>query len=166
MTPAERGPGPVTPGMDRRRPSPPREWSGFLRTEPGMVSGWHHHVEYETVIYVLSGTLKMEFGPNGSNAVEAGPDDFVYVPKGAVHRESNPSTARADAIVVRAGVGGVHIQRGRAGAALTIARKQPPAWQARGYASVPQVSASAVCTHLNRARQRRSYSGLIMLPSA
>jgi uncharacterized RmlC-like cupin family protein len=25
-----------------------------VRTEPGMVSGWHHHGEYETVIYVLS----------------------------------------------------------------------------------------------------------------
>ena len=106
VTPAERGPGPVTPGMDRQQAfATEGMWSGFLRTEPGMVSGWHHHGEYETVIYVLSGTLKMEFGPNGSNAVEAGPDDFVYVPKGAVHRESNPSTAPADAIVVRAGVG-------------------------------------------------------------
>jgi len=77
-------------------------WAGFVRTEAGMVSGWHHHGECETVIYVLSGALKMEFG---SNAVEAGPGDFVYVPKGAVHRESNPSTVLADVIVVRAGSG-------------------------------------------------------------
>jgi uncharacterized RmlC-like cupin family protein len=81
-------------------------WSGFVRTEPRMVSGWHHHGEYETVIYVLTGALKMEFGPNGSNTVEAGPGDFVYVPKGAVHRESNPSAEPADVIVVRAGAGG------------------------------------------------------------
>ena len=47
----------------------------------------------------------MEFGPNGSNTVEAGPGDFVYVPKGAVHRESNPSAEPTDIIVVRAGVG-------------------------------------------------------------
>jgi uncharacterized RmlC-like cupin family protein len=37
--------------------------------------------------------------------VEARPGDFVYVPTGAVHRESNPSMAPADVIVVRAGSG-------------------------------------------------------------
>jgi uncharacterized RmlC-like cupin family protein len=47
----------------------------------------------------------MDFGPNGSDTVEAGPGDFVYVPKGAVHRESNPATVPADVIVVRAGSG-------------------------------------------------------------
>jgi uncharacterized RmlC-like cupin family protein len=70
-----------------------------------MVSGWHHHGDYETVIYVLGGALKLEFGPHGQVTVEAGPGDFVYVPKGAVHRESNPSSGPAEIIVVRAGVG-------------------------------------------------------------
>jgi uncharacterized RmlC-like cupin family protein len=70
-----------------------------------MVSGWHHHGDYETVIYVLRGALKMEFGPNGRATVEAGPGDFVYVPKAAVHRVSNPYSERAEIIVVRAGVG-------------------------------------------------------------
>ena len=70
-----------------------------------MVSGWHHHGEYETTIYVLTGALLMEFGPGGLSRVEAGPGDFVYVPKGAVHRESNPSAAPADIVVVRAGWG-------------------------------------------------------------
>jgi uncharacterized RmlC-like cupin family protein len=47
----------------------------------------------------------MEFGANGSNTVEAGPGDFVYVPKEVVHRESNPSAELADIVVVRAGRG-------------------------------------------------------------
>ena len=47
----------------------------------------------------------MEFGPGGSSAVAAGPGDFVYVPKGVVHRESNPSAEPADIVVVRAGLG-------------------------------------------------------------
>jgi uncharacterized RmlC-like cupin family protein len=47
----------------------------------------------------------MEFGPGGSSTVAAGPGDFVYVPKGAVHRESNPSAEPADIVVVRAGQG-------------------------------------------------------------
>jgi uncharacterized RmlC-like cupin family protein len=80
-------------------------WSGFARTEVGMVSGWHHHGEYETTIYVLTGGLRMEFGPDGTTTVEAGPGDFVYVPKGVVHRESNPSGEPADIVVVRAGRG-------------------------------------------------------------
>jgi uncharacterized RmlC-like cupin family protein len=106
VRPVERKPGPATPGMDRQQAfATDGTWSGFVRTEPGMVSGCHHHGEYETVIYVLTGALKMEFGPNGSNMVEAGPGDFVYVPKGAVHRESNPSAEPTDIIVVRAGVG-------------------------------------------------------------
>jgi uncharacterized RmlC-like cupin family protein len=70
-----------------------------------MLSGWHHHGDYETTIYVLTGLLRMEFGPDGSTTVEAGPGDFVYVPKGVVHRESNPSANPADIVVVRAGRG-------------------------------------------------------------
>src|SRR5215204_1907187 len=106
VTPAERTPGPATPGMDRRQAfATEGTWSGFVRTEAGTVSGWHHHGDYESVIYVLTGALKMEFGPGGANTVEAGPGDFVYVPKGAVHRESNPSADPADLVVVRAGRG-------------------------------------------------------------
>ncbi len=106
VTPADRTPGPVTPGLDRQQAfATDGTWSGLVRTEPGMVSGWHHHGEYETVIYVLSGALRMEFGPNGVSSVDAGPGDFLYVAKGAVHRESNPTTKSADVIVVRAGVG-------------------------------------------------------------
>lgn len=104
--PADWTPGPVTPGMDRQQAvATDGMWAGFVRTEAGMVSGWHHHGEYETVIYVLAGALKMEFGPEGSNTVEAGPGEFVYVPKGAVHRESNPSAGPGDVIVMRAGTG-------------------------------------------------------------
>jgi uncharacterized RmlC-like cupin family protein len=80
-------------------------WAGLVRTEGGMVSGWHHHGEYETAIYVLTGSLRMEFGPHGTNQVEAGPGDFVLVPKAVVHRESNPSREPADIVVVRAGRG-------------------------------------------------------------
>lgn len=102
----DRTPGPPTPGMDRQQAfATDGTWSGIVRTDAGMVSGWHHHGEYETVIYVLTGALKMQFGPNGTNTVEASPGDFVYVPKGAVHRESNPSAEAADLIVVRAGAG-------------------------------------------------------------
>jgi uncharacterized RmlC-like cupin family protein len=106
VTPGERTAGPFTPGMDRQQAvATENMWSGYVRTEAGMQSGWHHHGEYETTIYVVTGALHMEFGPAGSTTVAAAPGDFVYVPKGVVHRESNPSPDPADLIVVRAGRG-------------------------------------------------------------
>jgi uncharacterized RmlC-like cupin family protein len=106
VSPGDRKPGPSTPGMERQQAvATDGMWSGTARTEAGMVSGWHPHGQYETTIYVLTGALLMEFGPGGSSTVEAGPGDFVYVPKGAVHRESNPSAAPADIVVVGAGWG-------------------------------------------------------------
>jgi uncharacterized RmlC-like cupin family protein len=106
VTPGDRKAGPSTPGMDRQQAFASDDmWSGLVRTEAGMVSGWHHHGEYETVIYVLTGSLRMESGPGGANTVEADPGDFVQVPKGVVHRERNPSAGPADLVVVRAGRG-------------------------------------------------------------
>jgi uncharacterized RmlC-like cupin family protein len=106
VRPGDRTAGPPTPGMTREQALATEGlWAGFVTTEPGMVSAWHHHGEYETAIYVLSGALRMEFGPGGSSAVDAGPGDFVFVPRGVVHRESNPSSTPTDVIVVRAGRG-------------------------------------------------------------
>ena len=102
----ERVDGPPTPGMDRfTAVASDRLWAGGARTEPGMVSGWHHHGDHESAIYVLSGVLRMEFGPGGSEMFDAGPGDFVHVPRGAIHREGNPTEAVADVIVIRAGTG-------------------------------------------------------------
>jgi uncharacterized RmlC-like cupin family protein len=106
VAPADRTAGPATPGMDRWQAfAGDRLWAGGARTEPGMVSGWHHHGDHESVIYVLSGVLRLEFGPGGSRVAEARPGDFVRVPRGAVHREANPSAEPADIVVVRAGQG-------------------------------------------------------------
>jgi uncharacterized RmlC-like cupin family protein len=92
--------------MDRQQAAATdRIWAGFVRTDPGMVSGWHHHGDHQSVIYVLTGALRMEFGPGGTQTVQAGPGDFVLVPERAVHRESNPSPQPAEVIVVRAGTG-------------------------------------------------------------
>lgn len=102
----ERKAGPPTPGMDRQEAfATETMWAGYARTEPGMLSGWHHHGEYESAIYVVSGALHMEFGPGGTRSLDAGPGDFVFVPKGAIHREGNPSDEPADIVVVRSGMG-------------------------------------------------------------
>jgi uncharacterized RmlC-like cupin family protein len=101
-------PGQPTAGMIREEAVATGSlWAGLLHTEPGMVSGWHHHGDHESTIYVISGRLRMESGPGGSNVADAEPGDFVYVPSRVVHRESNPSAMEAVAVVVRAGSGQV-----------------------------------------------------------
>jgi uncharacterized RmlC-like cupin family protein len=80
-------------------------WAGLVRTEPGMASGWHHHGDYETAIYVVSGRLRMESGPGGSSVEEAEQGDFIHVPKRVIHRESNPVDQEGTLVAVRAGTG-------------------------------------------------------------
>jgi uncharacterized RmlC-like cupin family protein len=106
IAPDQRTPGPATAGMVREEAiATDRTWAGLARTEAGMVSGWHHHGDYESTIYVLSGRLRMEFGPGGGETLDAEPGDFVYVAPGAVHRESNPSPQVSRIVVVRSGSG-------------------------------------------------------------
>lgn len=106
VTAGERVQGDQTPGMVREQAiAADGMWAGFVRTEAQMVSGWHHHGDYDTSIYVVRGSLRMESGPGGSEVVEAGPGDFVHVPKGAIHREGNPGGEESHLVVVRAGQG-------------------------------------------------------------
>ncbi len=95
-----------TPGMRREQAfASDRMWAGVALTEPGMVSGWHHHGDHESSIYVASGRLRLEHGPGGATVIEAGAGDFVQVPRGAIHREGNPGDGVATLVVVRAGHG-------------------------------------------------------------
>lgn len=95
-----------TPGMSRRMAAHgDGMWTGTVDTEPGAVSGWHHHGEHETTLYIVSGRMRLESGPDGTEVVEAGPGDFIRVPAGAVHRESNPSGETSRAVIVRCGAG-------------------------------------------------------------
>ncbi len=106
VRPADRVEGERTSGMTREQAiAIDGMWAGLVRTEAQMTTGWHHHADYDTSIYVVDGRLRMEFGPGGSEVVEAGPGDFLHVPKGAIHREGNPADAESHIIVVRAGRG-------------------------------------------------------------
>ena len=94
-----------TPGMARARAfEGDLLWSGRVVTEPGAVSGWHHHDINDTSLYVVSGVLRLEFeGYDGHLDAEAG--DFVHVPAHTVHRESNPTDEPSVAVIARAGGG-------------------------------------------------------------
>lgn len=106
IRPNERITGPTTPGMTREQAIATEDlWGGLVTTEPGMVSAWHHHGGHQTLFYVLSGVVRVEFGPEGAETIEAEPGDFVLIPAKEVHRESNPATEKADVVVVRSGEG-------------------------------------------------------------
>lgn len=99
--------GDPTPGMRRQVAfEAPGLWAGVVHTEPGSTSGWHHHGTHETSLYVVSGRMRLEFGPGGRSTAEAGPGDFIHVPAGTVHRELNPSPDEpSTAVIARAGDG-------------------------------------------------------------
>jgi uncharacterized RmlC-like cupin family protein len=99
-----------TPGVRRLRAiDAPGLWSGVAQTDPGATSGWHHHGEHETSLYVVSGALRLEFGPGGQEVAEAGPGQFVHVPAHTIHRESNPTGELAIVVIARAGNGAVTV---------------------------------------------------------
>lgn len=101
-----RASGPGTPGMEREQAFAGEDrWIGYVRTEPGVKSGWHHHGEMDTYIYVVAGTIELESGPDGTDLVSVGAGDFAHVPGGAVHREGTPVNEPGEAVIVRIGSG-------------------------------------------------------------
>lgn len=105
IRPADRVPADPTSGMSRELAfETALLWTGQVTTDPGAVSGWHHHSRNESGLYVVSGVLRFEFeGTEGY--VDAGPGDFIHVPAFTVHRESNPTGQPSVAVIARAGGG-------------------------------------------------------------
>lgn len=95
-----------TPGMKREElVSTPNAWVGMVQTKPKFTSGWHHHGGYDTYVYVIAGELKLEFGKDGKESCTATAGEVAFIPKNAVHRESNPSTDKQVLFGVRVGKG-------------------------------------------------------------
>lgn len=95
-----------TPGMRRRKAfQAPGLWAGVVHTEPGATSGWHHHGEHETSLYVVEGAMQLDFGPGGTATVRAEAGAFIHVPAHTVHRESNPTGGVSTAVIARSGHG-------------------------------------------------------------
>ena len=80
-------------------------WAGFANFPGGASTGWHHHGDYATYGYITSGAMTVEFGPGGSELVELGEGDFIYIPGHLVHRESVAPDGGAGALMRVGGVG-------------------------------------------------------------
>ena len=68
--------------------------------DPGSISGWHHHGDYDVYGYLVSGTLRFEYGPGGGEAIAVGPGEFFHVPAQMVHRDVNPSDTEGQDVVL------------------------------------------------------------------
>ena len=105
--PGEAATGSTTPGMEVRHYTDPDGspigWSGWIRNEAGDVSGWHHHDANETFVYVIRGSITVQFGLGGVEQIEAHAGDFFHVPAEAVHRESTGQDGDLEAFILRIG---------------------------------------------------------------
>ncbi len=83
-----------TPGMNRAaaithaRAGAEKLWAGTVVIHPKAKTGAHHHGPVESVIYVVSGKARMRWGDQLEFIAEAGPGDFIYVPRHSGRREA------------------------------------------------------------------------------
>lgn len=96
-----------TPGMQREQAfAADDRWIGYVRSEPGEWSGWHHHGDHDTYLYVLSGQVQLEFETGSDRVVvEAGPSDFAHIPSHRIHRERTAPGDPGEIVLVRIGQG-------------------------------------------------------------
>jgi uncharacterized RmlC-like cupin family protein len=102
--PDEAVPGPSTPAMLRRQlHSDGDRWVGWIQTDAGLAGGWHHHAANDSYVYVLRGTLTIDFGPGGRESVVGRAGDFLCIPARTVHRETTAPDEPVEAFLVRIG---------------------------------------------------------------
>jgi uncharacterized RmlC-like cupin family protein len=78
-------------------------WAGFTTVDGHTATGKHHHGELETIIYVKTGSIKMQWGDNLEFEGDADAGDFVYVPPFIPHKEINAGSVVSEWIIVRNG---------------------------------------------------------------
>ena len=78
-------------------------WAGWIQNDAGDVSGWHHHASNDTYVYVIRGSVTVEFGSSGSDRIVAGAGDFFIVPSNTIHRELTSDDSDLEAFIVRVG---------------------------------------------------------------
>ena len=98
---------PELSGMERRQFFDPHGrwvgWSGWIRNEAGDVGSWHHHAANDTHVYVIRGSVTIEFGPSGAESIVARAGDFFIVPSETIHRETTSADSDLEAFVIRIG---------------------------------------------------------------
>ena len=96
-----------TPGMTRRPAihndsvGASKIWFGTVTCEPNFKGPPHHHGEAETAAYVITGHIRVYYGDNLEEYVEAGPGDYLFVPANTWHIEENPYDEPSEQFLAR-----------------------------------------------------------------
>ncbi len=89
------------PGIDANTAGASKIWLGHVTCVPNTMGPPHHHGEAETAAYVVKGRVRVYFGEDFKESVEAGPGEFIFVPAHMPHIEGNPYDEPAEAILSR-----------------------------------------------------------------
>ena len=96
-----------TPGMERRPAidaaavGASKIWFGTVTSAPNHKGPPHQHGEAETAAYVISGHVRVHYGENFEESVEAGPGDYLFVPAHLWHIEENPYDEPSEQFLAR-----------------------------------------------------------------
>ena len=101
-----------TPGIDSNTAGASKIWLGHVTAAPGEMGPPHHHGEAETAAFVLSGKVRVYFGEDFKEYIEAGPGDFLFVPANTVHIEGNPDPDEPAEIVLSRGPDNIVVNLG------------------------------------------------------
>ena len=89
------------PGVDSSTARAEKIWLGHVECVPNTMGPPHNHGEAETAAYVLKGHIRVYYGEDFKEYVEAGPGDFIFVPAHFDHIEGNPYDEPAEAVLSR-----------------------------------------------------------------
>ena len=89
------------PGIDANTVGAGKIWLGHVTCLPNTLGPPHHHGEAETAAFVLSGQVRVYFGENFEEYVDAGAGDFIFVPAHMPHIEGNVTDEPAEAVLSR-----------------------------------------------------------------
>lgn len=80
--------GPNTPGQPRKTAySGNGLWVGQCEvTARDVPSQWHHHKNYDSIMYMLEGRIRVDWGENGEKSFELGPGDYGFFGRKVIHR--------------------------------------------------------------------------------
>ena len=67
---------------------------------PGAVAFAHIHVDFEVMLYIVSGRVRHEYGDGLARSMENGPGDFIFIAPGVPHEVVNLSESEPVVAVV------------------------------------------------------------------
>ncbi|TWI31257.1 cupin domain-containing protein [Paracoccus sulfuroxidans] len=100
--------GPHTPGQPRQTAYEAEGiWTGVTTiTAIDAPSQWHHHKDHDSIMYMLNGEIRVDWGVEGEKSFTLKPGDFAFFRRGVIHRAQALSTDGAcNFAVVRLGAG-------------------------------------------------------------